>query len=517
MSDKGTHDIDERLKALINNAAAARVVTQAVEGTIGPRGLDTMMVDSFGDVVITNDGVTILKWMEINHPAAQMVINAARAQQADAGDGTTTATIMAGTMISEGASQVLKGVPVAQVIDGIRRGVAAAEAEIKAQTRPAAGFDDPLLYQTARIAGRGDESIARLVLEAARETGMETLKDPVFKLADQVVGNPRGDSELLAGVIVSRGPVNRDMPETLDAARILVLDDYLRPEEFESEALHTEAGFKVYQELREQYRRDLDALAEAGVSLVLTSKNIDDLAESVLTEAGILVIQRASHHELEHTARHTGARIVKRKALQREPEQISKYLGSAKRVEYREELAHFRISGGAGQQAAAILVGAVTAEVVEERERIARDAAAAVQKALLGGVVPGGGSIELWAAQRLEAAARETGGLPSYGVLCVKEALERPFACIVGNAGFNPLEKLVAAVSRQQETGQPGWAVDCETGEIRDMTEIGVFDPTPVKLTALTTAGEVAAAILRINTVVKKRDAQKNGASKIEW
>ncbi|MGE5417182.1 MAG: TCP-1/cpn60 chaperonin family protein, partial [Acidobacteriota bacterium] len=189
-------EVEEKFKTLLNNANAARVISQAVEGTIGPKGLDTMMVDNFGDVVITNDGVTILKLMEINHPAARMIINAAKVQQEEVGDGTTTATIMASALISEGTGQVLRGVPVSKVLEGIKLGTQAGVEEMARQTRRITGWQDPFLRQVATVAGRGDTALAELVVSAAYLMGEEKMVDPGFKLADTIMALEGGASEV---------------------------------------------------------------------------------------------------------------------------------------------------------------------------------------------------------------------------------------------------------------------------------------------------------------------------------
>ncbi|MGE5403657.1 MAG: TCP-1/cpn60 chaperonin family protein, partial [Candidatus Saccharibacteria bacterium] len=235
-------EVEEKFKTLLNNANAARVISQAVEGTIGPKGLDTMMVDSFGDVVITNDGVTILKLMEINHPAARMIINAAKVQQEEVGDGTTTATIMASALISEGTAQVLRGVPVSKVLEGIKLGTQVGIEEMVRQTKRITGWQDPFLRQVATVAGRGDTALAELVVSAAYLMGEEKMVDPSFRLADTIMALEGGASEVLEGVLINKEPVNLDMPDRIEDAKILVIDDALKPEEIEDEALTTESG-----------------------------------------------------------------------------------------------------------------------------------------------------------------------------------------------------------------------------------------------------------------------------------
>lgn len=499
-------DVDERLAALMTNSNAIRAIASAVEGTLGPKGLDTMLVDKFGEVVITNDGVTILTTMEANHPAARMLINISKAQQAEIGDGTTTATVMAGTLVSEGVAQVVKGVPVTRVIEGVRSGVRKALALLEQKSRPVKGMDDPLLYRIALVAGREHEDIAELVVAAGKLVGTEKLKEPNFKLADTVFAEEGAANEVFSGVIINKERLNRHMPGEVKNAGILILDDALEAEEIGDEALATEAGFARYQELQEQFRYNVNKIVDLGVKVVLVDRGVEDIAEEILTDAGIMVVQRVSNRELQKAAEHTGARPIKRTGLKKDPTELKKYLGQAGMVYEDEKLEHIRILGGKGKPMATILVGAATEEVVGERERIAKDAASSVQAAVRGGVVPGGGSVELAIAREVEKERENIRGMAAYGVDCVVEALKKPFSQIVANAGFNPLEKIGDVIASQAKKGKDSLALDCDTGDVADMVKLGVVDPTLVKTHALKAAGEIAEAIMRIDTIIKKRE-----------
>ncbi len=509
-------EVDERLAALMTNANAIRAIAQAVEGTIGPKGLDTMLVDQFGDVVITNDGVTILDMMDVNHPAAKMLIKIAKAQQEEIGDGTTTATIMAGALVSEGVAQVLKGVPVAKVIEGLRIGVKKALSVLETKTIPIKDIQDPLLKQVALVAGRENEDIAELVVQAAVLMGQEKLLDPSFKLAEIIRAEEGAENQVVPGVIINKEPMNTEMPKKLGPVKVLVIDDALEPEEVEDEALATEAGFTRYLALQEEFRNNIKKIVEAGVNLVLVDRGVDAAAEEFLTDHQVMVLQRVSNRELRRASEHTGAKMLKRTGLKKELSELEKYLGSAREAFLDEKLEHVRLLGGGGKAEATILVGASTEEVVGERERIAKDAASAIQAAVKGGIVPGGGSIELAIARHIEEARKDVRGMAAYGLDCVIAALKKPFSQIVLNAGFNPLEKLGDVTAAQAESGLDSLGIDCDTGEVRDMCQIGVFDPALVKKHALKAAGEVAEAILRIDTIIKKKETKLNNGIKDE-
>ncbi|MCR6544945.1 TCP-1/cpn60 chaperonin family protein [Dehalobacterium formicoaceticum] len=498
-------EVDERLAALINNAGAVRAISTAVEGTIGPKGLDTMLVDKYGNVVITNAGVTILDLMEVSHPAAKMLINVAKAQHQEIGDGTTTATLMAGALITQGVEQVMKGVPVARIIEGMRIAAQEVLQVFHHQSKNITDVHDPVLKQVALVAGREHEDIAQLVVQAAVLIGKEKLLEPGFKLADTICSTLGAENQVFSGVILNKERMNRQMITRLDQVGILIIDDALEPEELEDEALSTEAGFNRYLTLRQEFEDHVRKIGALGVNLVLTDRGINDLAEEIFLDLGIMAVERVSHKELRRVAEHTGARMIKRSGLKKESSELKNYLGWAGQVQEDEKLGQIFIKNGRGKSMATIQVGASTEEVVGERERIAKDAAAAVQVAVQGGVLPGGGAIELAALREVEGKRSQVRGMAAYGMDCVAEALKKPFSQIVANAGFNPLEKLGDVVAAQTEGNTSSLAINCDTGGVEDMFALGVIDPALVKIHAFQAAREVAEAILRIDTIIKMK------------
>lgn len=499
-------DGEERLGALYSNVTAVRAIASAVEGTIGPKGLDTMLVDTQGNVIITNDGVTILNKMEVVHPAARMLINVASAQQEEIGDGTTTATLLAAALLHEGVAQVERGVPVTRVIEGIQQGVSYAAERLTSRARPLETLDDDALYQVAMVAGREHQDIARLVTEAAQLLTYEKLRDPQVRLSDHVIAVVGAASEVFEGVAIRKKRMNPQMPDAITDARILIVDDALEPEALDSEALGTEAGFQLFRHYKEEFRRNLHQLVALGVNVVCTDRGVDAAAEEVLGEAGVLIVQRVAAKDMRKIAEHTGARPIKRTGLGKSADELARFLGFAQSVVEDERMENIRILGGAGRPIATILVGAATSEVVGERLRIARDAASSVQAAIRSGVVPGGGAIELWTAREVEKMRETVRGMTGFGVEAVARALRKPMTQIVLNAGFNPLEKVEEASVAQVEQSSDALAIDCEEGTVADMMEAGIYDPTLVKSHALLAAGEVTTAIMRIHTIIRMKD-----------
>ncbi|MED0679772.1 TCP-1/cpn60 chaperonin family protein [Aneurinibacillus thermoaerophilus] len=496
---------DERLSTLLHNMNAVQAIASAVEGTIGPKGLDTMLVDEEGGVIITNDGVTILEEMEVRHPAARLMIGLARSQQREVGDGTTTATLLAAALVTEGAAQVQRGVPVAKVIAGIELGINEAVAKLKEAALPIEAFEDERLFHIAYIAGREQEDIARLVIEGAKLIGRDKMLEPDFAFSELVTAGEGAENEVLNGVIIHQRPLSREMPKRLDNVCLFVLNDALAPEEMDDEALGTEIGFQRYLQLKEEYRRNLKKLLELGVNAVVLDRSCDSMAEEFCLDHGIVVLHRVFRSERERVARYTGARSLKRIALNKSVEELSHSLGYAEHLEYDETLGQVRVIGGRGISTATMVIGASTGEVVGERERIAKDAAAAVQAALRGGYLPGGGSLELFLSRHLEEWRTSVQGMEGFGVEAVAAALRKPFAQMIRNAGFNPLEKIEQVKAAQAKADSSSIGLDFDTGHCADMLESGVVDPALVKLHALKTAGEVSRAILRIHTVIRKK------------
>lgn len=370
---------EQKFDLIENNSNAVRAVMAAVESTIGPKGLDTMLVDQFGNVVITNDGVTILNMMEVNHPVARMLIHSINAQQEEAGDGTTTAALMAGEMVTHGLEQVSKGVPVAQVLTGLRYGVKEACRLMEREAVLVGSLDTGQLYNIAYVAGREDEAIAKLIMEGAALIGQEKLLDASFRFSQRVRAVEGAGSEVLNGVLVTKERLTRQMPLELEGdIKVMVLDDALEQEELGNGALATESGFQQYLVLKEQFKTNIQKLIDTGVQAVFADRGVDDAAAELLEEAGVLVVARVPHKELVDLAEHCGAKLVKRTSLLKPADELKKQFGSATHIIGNEKLHNIKVLGGGGKAMATILVGATTGEVVGEKERIAKDAAASV-------------------------------------------------------------------------------------------------------------------------------------------
>lgn len=501
-----SHEGEERHAALLNNAAAVRAICSAVEGTLGPKGLDTMLVGPRGEVLVTNDGATILEKMDVTHPAARMLVQVARSQQEQIGDGTTTATVLAGALVAEGVAQVTKGVPVAKVVQGLIGGIAYACERMLARARKVDGPDDPNLYRIALVAGREHGDIAELVVEAAKRLGEARMMEDGFRFADLIVSHERQTNEVWPGLLLEHKPFQaHQFGSELADSSVLVLYDALEPEKVEDEALVTEAGFQTFMKLKERFAEHLHKLLALNIRLVALDRGADPEAEQFCSDNGIMLLQRVPKRDLERICEHTGARPARRSALGRPERELAEYAGLCRSLAYDSRIRRVRLSGGAGKPTATVLVGASTREVVGERARIAQDAAAAAQAAIRGGFLPGGGSVEVAVAHELDRYRETMTGLEAFGVEAVAQALRKPLAQMAQNAGFNPLEKVEAVKAAQLAERSDRHGIDCDSGRVTDCLAAGIIDPAPVKVHALRAAGEVAAAVLRIHTVIKMK------------
>lgn len=502
---QGSAEGEDRFSTLLNNAAAVRAICSAVEGTLGPKGLDTMLVGAQGEVIITNDGVTILEKMDVTHPAARLLIQVAKSQQKQIGDGTTTATVLAGALVTEGAAQVTRGVPVAKVVSGMQEGIKLAIAGLNARSRVIASLQDPTLRQIAYTAGREQADIADLIIAAACELGETKLKEDSYRFSASILAHEEAPSEVWPGLLVNQKPMNLHMEASIQSTRVLVLQDAFEPEAVSEESLVTEAGFQRYMLLRERFREDVLKLQELQIGLIAVDRGVDPEAEQFCSDHGIMVLQRVPRKELQLLCEFTGAKPIRRMALKKNLLELETVLGQAGFIQYDEVLERVRISQSQVGQYVTIVVGAATSEVVGERYRIAMDAAAAVQAALRGGYLPGGGSVEMAIAHDLERHRETIKGMEGFGVAAVASALRKPLSQIVVNAGYNPLEKVEELKAIQLAQHSDTLGIDCDTGRITDFVAAGIVDPTDVKIHALRAAGEVAAAVLRIHTVIKMK------------
>jgi len=502
------------------NIMAVRVIAEAVRSTLGPRGMDKMLVDSLGDVVITNDGVTILKEMDVEHPAAKMVIEVAKTQENEVGDGTTTAVVIAGELLKKAEELLEADIHPTVIAKGYRL---AAEKAMEILDSIAIGVDkddEELLKKIAATAmtGKGAEvainRLADIAVKAvkivAEEVNGKIEVDTDNIKIEKRTGAAVEDSELVEGIVIDKEVVHPGMPKLVKNAKILVVNAALEVKETETDAKIRITDPDMLQKFIEQEEKMIkemvDKIAEAGANVVFCQKGIDDLAQYYLAKAGILAVRRVKQSDIEKIAKATGARIIT-DLRDIKPED----LGEAELVEEKkvgdEEMVFIR--GCKNPKAVTILIRGGTEHVVDEIERSLTDAIKVVKAALEDGrVVAGGGAPEIELSLKIKEWAPSLGGREQLAAEAFASALEIIPRTLAENAGLDPIDILVE-LRKAHEQGNTYAGIDVFSGKVTDMKELGVLEPLRVKKQAISSATEVAIMILRIDDVIAAKGLEK--------
>ncbi len=497
--------------------AAARGIADSLRSTLGPRGLDKMLVDSRGDMVITNDGATILQQMEIQHPAGKMLVEVAKTQDQECGDGTKTAVLLTGELL-KGAEELLADkLHPTVIVRGYQIASQKALEHLETLGRPIRRTDDDLLRKVAKTAmiskgvASSAEFLAGLAVHAVTEVIDE--RDGALRFDKkniQIVTRQGGelpDSEVIEGHIVEKEGAHPEMPKSVIDARIALLEGALETKktEFSAEIRITRAGqMQAFQDAESQALLGMvDALARAGANVVFVEKGIDDLAAEHLAKAGIYAIARAKRADLELLARSTGARIVVR-PVDLGPDD----LGRAGRVEVRkigDDHLTF-VTGCPRARAVTLLVRGGAQHVIDEGERSLIDAISTVGVALEDGqVVTGAGATAVELAAHLKDVASGIGGREQMAVFAFAAALEAIPMILAANAGMDPTDSLLQLRNRHR-SGERNAGVDALAGRVGDMSTIAV-EPLRVDRQEILVATEATTMLLRVDDIFSSHKA----------
>ena len=489
-----------------SNVLAARAVAGAVRTTLGPKGMDKMLVDSSGNVVVTNDGVTILEEMDIEHPGAETIVEVAETQEAETGDGTTTAVVFAGELLARAEDLLDDGVHPTVVANGYRFAAAEADAFLASMAVEA---DDRLLSEVARTAMTGKaaevarEHLADLVVRAvsAVRDGDEIDLDDVG--IETAVGGSAADSFLVRGVVIDEERAKEGMPRRVEDARVLLADVPLEVRETEVSAelnVTSTEQLRAFVEREEAELRGLvDAIVDSGANVVLCRKGIDDLVGHYLTREGVLAVRRVSGSDMRALARATGARRVSDFG-----DFSAEDLGRAGLVEEREvgDGTLLFVEDCPDPRSVTLLLRGGTEHVVDEVERAVEDTMGVVRVTLLDGtVLPGGGAPEIALAAALREFAEGVEGREQLAVEAFADALEAIPRTLAENAGLDPIDSLVALRARHA-VGETAAGLDAYSGEVSDMFDLHVVEPLRVKRQAIDGATEAVELVLRIDDVI---------------
>ncbi len=489
------------------NIAAAKLVAETIRTTLGPKGMDKLLVNSRNEIIITNDGVTILEEMELDHPIAKMIVEIAQTQEDEVGDGTTTAVILAGELLGNAEELLDRGIHPAVINKGYRLAAEKAVEILDKESKEVKSTDRENLKKIVQTAmtGKGAEVVKHVLSDIVVDAVLKVAKNPNAGPKDIQVQKKIGGvekCELITGIILDKGKVHSDMPSRIENAKIALLNCPLEVRDTETSAKISINNPTQIQEFLDQEERIIKAIAvqiiKSGANVVLCQKGIDDLAQYFLAKEGIMAIRRVKQSDMEKLAKASGAKIIfDIKELD------STKLGTAKLVEEQnlgEEVTY--ITGCKNDNVSAILVSGGTDHVAEEVRRAIEDAIGdlfAILKSKK--AVAGAGAIEIELSRQIMQYSKTLVGREQLAVKAFAKSLESIPKTLAENAGLDPID-VITELSAQHEKGFSTTGIDVFTGKAIDAWKEGIIEPVDVKLQAIRSASEVANMILRIDDVI---------------
>ncbi|MEM2419384.1 MAG: thermosome subunit beta [Candidatus Bathyarchaeia archaeon] len=504
-----------------NNIAAAKIVAELVKTTLGPKGMDKMLVSSFGDVTITNDGATILKEIDVQHPAAKMLVEVAKAQDNEVGDGTTTAAVLTGELLAKAEELLDQNIHPTIIIEGFKKASEKAREILEKISISVNINDDKKLLDVAMTAmgskgiAAAKEHFAKLAVEAVKQVAEE--KDGKIRADIDLIkilkkhGKSLEETELVKGMVLDKEVAHPQMPKIVHNAKIALLNAKLEIEKTEFDAkidIESPEQMKMFLDEEERMLKEMvDKIAEAGANVVFCEKGIDDVALHFLAKRGILAVKNVSSSDMEKLARATGGKIVA-SVKDLTPD----LLGEAKLVEEvkigDDKLVYVRECKN--PKAVTMVVRGGTEHVVDEAERSLHDALCVVRNAIEDGkIVPGGGAPEAEVAKQLRDYAVKVGGREQLAIEAFADAVESIPLTLAENAGLDPVDIMVALRAAHEKADGYRMGVDVFTGKIRDMLELNIVEPLRVKLQVIKSATEAANMILKIDDVIAAKGIEK--------
>jgi thermosome len=497
------------------NIMAAMAVAGAVVSTLGPRGMDKMLVDSTGDIVVTNDGVTILRKMDIEHPAAKMMVEVARAQDSEVGDGTTTAVVIAGELLRQAGVLLERSVHPAVIVKGY--GMAAAKALKLAEEMAikVSEKDRDMLKKIAEtsITGKDCEGAREFLSDmVVRAVGYMMEKDSLGHyevekknlVLEKKAGGDVSGSKIIEGVLIDKGVVNFQMPKKLENARVLAMEYGFDAKDTKLDAefkVKSRVGFQAFRDEEDrQIREQVDKIAKLGVNAVFTTQAINDLAQHYMAKQGIMGARRLKKSDVDRVAKATGGQVITNL------EDISpKDIGVAGLIEELQvgEDEMIALTKCKDKSVISVLLRAPTTHILDEYERGIDDALHVVQAAIKDGkVVPGGAAVETELSMKLKQYAAQIKGKEQLSIQAFAEALEIIPKALAMNAGLNPLDSMIELKTKHDGKGGANYGLNVYTGKAVDMVKAGVLEPLRIKTQAIQSAAEATQMILRIDDVL---------------
>lgn len=528
MSDKPIVLMPEDVQRLMgkdaqrNNIMAAKMVADIVKTTLGPKGMDKMLVSPTNDIIVTNDGVTILEEMQIEHPAAKMMVEIAKTQESEVGDGTTTAVMLAGKLLENAESLLDKKIHPTVIVKGYRLAAEKAQEILKDLALRITPDNEDVLRQVAMTAmtGKGAESekekFADIIVKAIKQVQVNDKVDLNDIKIEKVKGDGIKDTNLISGIVIDKEKVSIDMPSLVENAKIALIDF---PLEIKNTEIETKISISSPEQLQNFLNQEEKAIKDmvlkiknSGANVVFCQKGIDDFAQYLFSREKIYACRRVSRSDIEKLAKATGGRIVSNLN-----ELSANELGSAGRV---EEIKHHDdsmtyVTKCPNPKALTILIHGGTAHVIDEIERAIKDGLGDVAASLKYGlVVPGGGATEIELAKQLRDFGQSLSGREQLAVEEFAKALESIPVALAENAGIDPIDILTELKSRH-DSGEKYAGLNLFTNKIEDIFEARILEPLKIKTQAINSASEVATMILRIDDVIASSGAKSGRSSRI--
>ena len=496
-----------------NNIAAAKAVADAVRSTLGPRGMDKMLVDSLGDVVITNDGVTILKEIDIEHPAAKMIVEVAKTQDDEAGDGTTTAVILAGELLKKAEELIEQNIHPTVIAQGYRMASDKARAIVDRVAYKVGPKDHDILLRIARTSMSskaasshsdllGEVAVRAVTMVAEERDGKLFVDDDNIQIVKKQ-GGTISDTQLVEGIIVDKERVHPGMPPQVEDARIALVDAALEVKKTEIDAkieITDPSQLQAFLSEEENVlRRMVEQVKKSGATVLFCQKGIDDLCQHFLAKEGIYSVRRVKKSDMEKLAKATGGRLVTKL------DELSKDdLGRAKLV-YEKKIADDEmtfVTGCKNPKAVSILLRGGTEHVVDELERSLEDATSVVSVAIEDGkYITGGGSTAMEIALGLRDYASSIGGREQMAIEAFADAIEVVPRTLAENAGLDPIDTLID-MRKEHKKGHRNAGINVFSGKVEDARRNEVIEPIRVGLQAINSATDASIMILRIDDVI---------------
>jgi thermosome len=495
------------------NIMAARIIAETVKSSLGPKGMDKMLVDSFGDVTITSDGRTILDEMDVQHPAAKMMVEVAKTQDNEAGDGTTTAVILSGELLGKAEELIGKNIHPTIIIDGYKKALEKALEILEKIAIPVDLNSTEYLKKAAmtsmasKLVAEHREYLAELAVKAILQVAEK--EDHKYKVdvddvkVEKKPGESVRDTMLINGIVLDKEVVHSGMPKRVENAKIALLDAPLEIEKTEFDAkinIESPEQMDAFLKQEEAMLKDMvEKLAAIGANVVLCQKGIDDMAQHFLARKGILAVRRIKKSDMEKLSKATGGKIITNL-----DDVSSADLGYASVVEERkigEDKMSF-VEGCKHPRAVTILIRGGTERIVDEAERSVHDALCVVRDIVEEPkVLAGGGAPELEIARTLKKYAETLPGREQLAVKSFAEALEAIPTTLTENAGLDPID-ILSELRAKHEKGETWAGIEVHSGKVQDMREAGVFEPISVKKQVIKSATEAASMILKIDDVI---------------